>query len=612
MSFVGKGVPPETLQQIRDRIDIVDVISRYVTLSKTGQNFKGLCPFHSEKSPSFSVSPSRQMFHCFGCAVGGDAFTFLMKQEGMGFMEAVQELAQLSGVTLTVEERGGTSEKSGSARERYHYIHTLATEWFQHNLADVQVGKATREYLERRGMSSDVVTKFGVGYAPPGWNGLLNVLENAGVKREESFQSGLVIKKEGGSQNSEMRNQGYDRFRDRVIFPIANNRGQVIAFGGRGLTDDQTPKYLNSPETPWFSKGRTLFGFDKTRMAASRLDRIILVEGYFDVLALYQAGVEHVVAPLGTALTQDHVHAIQRLVKTVFLFFDGDAAGVTAALRTLDLFMNTGMTVKVMPLPPGEDPDTFIRSQGVEAFGQLEGSAPTLLHFAIQASLKGQKTASIEERVRSVDAILRILQKTNNPIEKQEQIQIVSEQLGIRQQMLIDRYPTLREKPRRLVEKKPEFRSDQARPKTLPKGSPEERDIVTLVLQGVLAVKHIQQLRVEMFSVSPYRQIMELAIQHKKADGNIDVESLCAEALNIEEVGPFVTRLTLAETHFDDSSSHFQECLATLERKHLQSSLTQLIAELRLAEREQRAEDVQRLIKEIDGLRGRKATLTTI
>ena len=610
MSFVGKGVPPETLQQIRDRIDIVDVISRYVTLSKTGQNFKGLCPFHSEKSPSFSVSPGRQMFHCFGCAVGGDAFTFLMKQEGMGFMEAVQELAQLSGVTLTVEERGGRLEKSGFARERYQYIHAIAAEWFQKNLIDAQIGQKTRDYLERRGMSSDIVKQFGLGYAPPGWNGLLHVLEKAGVKREEAFQSGLVIKKEESPPNSGIRNQGYDRFRDRVMFPIANNRGQVIAFGGRGLTDDQTPKYLNSPETPWFSKGRTLFGFDRSRVVASRLDRLILVEGYFDVLALHQAGIEYVAAPLGTALTHDHVHAIRRHVKTVFLFFDGDAAGVAAALRTLELFANTGITVKVMPLPSGEDPDTFIRSHGIDEFRQLEGAASTLLNFSIQASLKGQKTASIEERVRCVDDVLRILQKTNNPIEREEQIQVISEQLGIRQQSLIDRYPKLREKPKRSFEKRPESPLAQVGPKILPKGSPEERDLVMLLLQGGLSVKHLEQLRVEMFSDSLYRQIMELALKHMSADGGIDVESLCAEALTVEAIGSLVTRLTLTESHFDDSSSHFQECLATLERKHLQTSLRQLIAELQLAEQEQRSDDIQRLIKEIDDLRGRKATLT--
>ena len=328
MSFVGKGIPPETLQQIRDRIDLLDVISRYVTLTKTGQNYKGLCPFHSEKSPSFSVSPSRQMFHCFGCGVGGDAFTFLMKREGLGFMEAVQELARLSGVTLTLGAMGGNYEKANAGRERYQQIHAIAGQWFHTNLQATDLGKNARFYLERRGLTIETINTFGLGYAPPGWNGLLNVLEKSGISREDMFQSGLVIKKDGAPQHTNDISRGYDRFRDRIMFPISNVGGQVVAFGGRALTDEQMPKYLNSPETSCFSKGHTLFGFDKTREVASQLGCLILVEGYFDVLALYQEGVRHVAAPLGTALTADHVQTIRRMVKTVLLFFDGDAAGL--------------------------------------------------------------------------------------------------------------------------------------------------------------------------------------------------------------------------------------------------------------------------------------------
>ncbi|WP_447970683.1 DNA primase [Nitrospira sp. M1] len=609
--MVGKGVPPETLQQIRDRIDLIDVISRYVTLTKTGQNYKGLCPFHSEKSPSFSVSPSRQMFHCFGCGVGGDAFTFLIKREGLGFMEAVQELAKLGGVPLVLDSRGGRDDQAHSRRERYQHIHAVAAEWFHANLMDKERGKVARHYLEQRGMSEETLETFGVGYAPAGWSGLLDKLEKVGVSRDDMFQSGLVIKKEERSYEGKSGGQGYDRFRDRIMFPISNHRGQVIAFGGRGLTDEHMPKYLNSPETPLFAKGQTLYGFHKTREAASRLNRLVLVEGYFDVLALYQAGVQHVAAPLGTALTADHVHTIRRIVKTVLLFFDGDAAGVRAALRTLDLFLNTGLTVKVMELSPGDDPDTYIRSQGSEALLQLEARAPTLLDFAIQASLKDHKGASIEERVRCVDEILRILQKTNNPIEKEERIQLVSERLGIREQTLMDRYPMLRAKPTRSSERTKDSPTKPALPRSLPKGSPEERDIVVLALQGVLTFQHIQQLRIEMFRVPEYRKTMELIFEHINADGQIDMESLCAEALQDDEFGPIVTQLTLRDAHFDDHVSHFQECLATLERQHIQYTLNELISQLRVAEQGQRSEDIQGLMEQINELRGKKAALTT-
>ena len=611
MSFVGKGIPPETLQQIRDRIDLLDVISRYVTLTKTGQNYKGLCPFHSEKSPSFSVSPSRQMFHCFGCGVGGDAFTFLMKREGLGFMEAVQDLAKLSGVTLTLGATGGNNEKANAGRERYQRIHTVAAEWFQANLQATELGKNARLYLERRGLTAETVSKFGLGYAPPGWNGLLNVLEKSGVSREEMFQSGLIIKKDGATQQSNSLNHGYDRFRDRIMFPISNARGQVVAFGGRALTDEQMPKYLNSPETSSFSKGRTLYGFDKTREAASQASCLVLVEGYFDVLALYQEGVRHVAAPLGTALTADHVQTIRRMVKTVLLFFDGDAAGLGAALRTLDLFLNTGLTVKVLVLPPSEDPDTFIRSQGIDAFTQLEANAPTLLDFAIQSSLKDRKTTSIEDRVRSVDDILRLLQKTNNPIEKAERIQLVSERLGIREEILMERYPMLRAKHHRPFERAKPPEPSRQLPKALPKGSPEERDVAVLALQGALNSHHIQQLRMEMFRVPEYRRTIELALEHLDSDGLVDVEAVCSKALNDREFGPIVTQLSLSDSHFDNSSEHVKECLTTLERNHIQHALNERIAELRIAEQGRNSEDIHRLMVQINELREKKAILTT-
>ena len=609
MSLTGKGIPPEILQQIRDRIDLIDVISRYVTLSKAGQNYKGLCPFHTEKSPSFSVSPSRQMFHCFGCGEGGDAFTFLMKREGIGFMEAVQELAQVASVTLpSWGGRDQSTAQTSSERERSQQIHVLAAEWFRDNLLATEIGKPARSYLKDRGISDDTIQEFGLGYAPPGWSGLLNYLKKSEVKTEEMLKAGLVAKRDSSASSSSM-DQAYDRFRDRIIFPICNIRGQVIAFGGRGLSSEQIPKYLNSPETVLFNKSRTLFGFDKTRDVASRLDRLIMVEGYFDVLALYQYGVQHVVAPLGTSLTSEHVQTIRRIVKTVTLFFDGDAAGTKAALRTLDLFMNTGLTVKVMELPAGEDPDTFIRSQGCEALTQLEDHAPTLLDFAVQASLKGRKARSIEERVRSVDEILRLLHKSTNLIEKEEWIRQISEQLGIRQQLLIDRFPTLNPKTIQRTPSRQAPSGAQDRMKPLPKGNPEERDVVMLTLQGALNAQHIERLRVELFTVPAYQQIIELSLQHVGSDGRVDVESLSSAALNDQDAGSLVPRLSLSESHFDNVDGHIQECLASLERKQLQISLNELIAKLRLAEREQRVNDIEVLNRQIDELREKKATL---
>ena len=610
MGSTTKGIPPETLQRIRDRIDMIDIVSRYVTLSKAGQNYKGLCPFHSEKTPSFTVNSVRQMFYCFGCGAGGDAFSFLMKHEGMGFMEAVRELGEQAGVTIVQDRSPLSGIKESFSRERYEHIHALAVSWFRDNLQSSQIGKGARDYLDKRGIRLESVETFGIGYASPGWNGLSRHLEKAGVTQEEMFKTGLVVKKDVDQRAQGQKQHHYDRFRQRIVFPISNLRGQVIAFGGRILEDEGTPKYLNSPETSYFSKGRSLYGLEKAREAASRLNRLLVVEGYFDVIALNQAGIKNAVAPLGTALTKDHINVLRRFVNTVHLVFDGDEAGMGAALRTLDLFINTGLTVKVLVLPSGDDPDTYIRSHGPEAFSALEEHAPLLLEYAVEACLKRQKADSVQDRVRCVDEVLRILQKVSNPIEKEEYAKSMSERLGIREQLLVNRYPTLSVTS---VKKSDRAEKTKGVPSSVivPKGRPEERDLVILLLQGKLESEHREKLRCEAFTEPVYRRIIEMGFRYTGSDGRIDLEALQSEALHDSELAPTLAQLTLSELPFEDIQSYIHGCLMTMERKHLQSTLHELIAKLRKAEQEQRNEEIESLNIQIDNLRGQKATLMT-
>jgi len=608
LSSIGKGIPPEILQQIRDRIDIVDIVSRYVTLSKTGQNFKGLCPFHSEKTPSFSVSPTRQMFYCFGCGVGGDAFTFLMNREGLGFMEAMSELAQQAGVSIPKQGKRNPDYRSSSERERYEQIYAVTASWFQQNLHTAEVGKEARLYLKSREIASSVIEDFGIGYAEHEWTGLSSHLEKNGFTQDEVVRSGLVVTKETTGQSRNQRSSYYDRFRDRIMFPIANSRDRIVAFGGRSLNDQGTPKYLNSPETSFFSKGRMLYGLGKARKAASQFDRLFLVEGYFDVIALSQAGVHNVVAPLGTAITSDHVQTIRRLAKTVVLLFDGDAAGVKAVLRTLDLFLNTGLTVNVMVLPKGDDPDTFIRRQGVEDFKELEARASHLLDFAVTACLDQYKGNSIAERIRSVDEVLQIIQKSTNPVEKGEYIGLVSDRLGIRQQVLMERFPTLLSSSSRRVKEKAREPVQDVRG-AVPKGNPEERDLIILLLHEKLDPQYLQQLQSHMFQVSAYRRIIEIALGHIGDEGSLDFDAFRAEVFNDDDMAPVIAHLTLIESPFDNASHHAKGCLDVLKRKQLKVALDELIVKLRVAEQEQRREEVDRLILEIDRLRDQKAML---
>ena len=359
-----------------------------------------------------------------------------------------------------------------------------------------------------------------------------------------------------------------------------------------------------------------LYGLGNARKVASERDRLFLVEGYFDVIALSQAGIHNVVAPLGTAMTSDHVQTTRRIANTVVLLFDGDAAGVKAVLRTLDLFLNSGLNVKVMALPQGDDPDTFIRRQGVEHFMELESRASSLLDFAVEACLDQHHGDSVAERIRRVDQVLRIIQKTSNPVEKAEYIGVVSDRLGIRQHVLIERYPTLLSSAspgqgKQMKEKGKD--SAQAVPSSLPgavpKGNPEERELIILLLHEKLESQHFQQLQSEMFQETIYRRIIEMALGHVGDDGVLNFETFRAELFHKEDMAPVVANLMLREISFDHASEHAKGCLDVLKRKHLKIALDALIVKLRQAEQEQRKEDVDRLIMEIDRLRGQKAMM---
>ena len=598
-----RGVPSETIQQIRERVDIVDLISTYVSLSKAGQNFKGLCPFHSEKSPSFSVNPASQYFHCFGCQAGGDAFTFLMKQENMDFMEALRELSERAGIALPEKRQTTFRTESGLSRERYFHLYQLAASWYHQNLLETPEAQEARAYLDQRGISRESWATFQLGYVPEGWNGLSHWMERQSVNIEELVHAGLVVRKEkDGSQGFST----YDRFRNRVLFPIADTRGQVLGFGGRVMQDEASPKYLNSPETDLFFKGRTLYGLDKARQSATVVGRFYLVEGYFDVIALHEHGMTNVVAPLGTALTADHVQILRRFVPSVTLVFDGDTAGVNAALRTLDLFLNSGMDVRVLVLPTGEDPDTFIRTNGVEAFRELEARAVTLLDFVVTSVLDKANKNSIQDRVQRADEVLAILQKTKNPLEKDEYLKVVSERLGIRQDLLRKRLPTLRV---RVDTARPTSKVPDAIPSvTLPVGKPEERDVIILLLQGRMDAMHLLELEEDVFTIPVYRHIMSLALHFRDEAGQIDLEGVRGALSDDPAYDAVVAQLSVWDLYLEDAHAHVVGCLGILRNKRLQRRLDELIGQLKIAEREGRHDEVDVLNIQIHGIRNQKAS----
>ncbi|HEU4683970.1 MAG TPA: DNA primase [Nitrospira sp.] len=591
---MGRGlISEDIINQIRDRIDITEVVGQHVSLLRAGQNLKGLCPFHQEKSPSFTVSPSRQIFHCFGCGTGGNVFTFLMRITGASFPETVRELGRKAGIE--VQESHPASGPQAAQAGRLEQLNRAVAEWFQQNLRDAARGLEAREYLVSRGIQQSTIESFSIGAVPAEWDGLLKAMTKQGYQHADLAAAGLIIARDSGSGF-------YDRFRGRVMFTITDLRRRVVGFGGRVLGEG-TPKYLNSPDTPLFKKGQTLFALDLAREAVTRTKTVVVVEGYFDAIALHQAGLRHTVATLGTALTPEHVHVLRRFASKVVLLFDPDPAGVRAALRTLDLFVNSGLGVTVVTLPAGDDPDTFVRKEGPDAFARLEEKAPSLLDFALEHSLKSAEAGTMEGRIRSIDEILRILQKSEHPIEREERIRIVAERLGINQQRLIERYPALLQRESR----RPLARQAETEAAVSFKGAREERDLVYFLLHGHLTPADIRRLNPEAFSIPACRALVEKALTTLDKDGRVGLRRLLDTAATDPECGALATELSMREEHFDDVKAHLQGCLDRLDRKRSEAVLRELIARLKAAEREGRIEEAQALNAQVNELRLRKA-----
>jgi DNA primase len=591
---VGRGLISENvINQVRDRVDIAEVVGHHVSLTRAGQNLKGLCPFHQEKSPSFTVSPSRQIFHCFGCGAGGNVFTFLMRITGANFPETVRDLGQKLGID--VPDSGPSAGPQAAQVNRLEPLNRAVTAWFQQNLRDNVTGATARGYLAGRGIQAETIERFEIGCAPAEWDGLIKALSKQGFAQNDMAAAGLTIAREHAAG-------AYDRFRSRVMFPIADLRKRVVGFGGR-ILGEGTPKYLNSPDTPLFKKGQTLYALDLAREAVARLKTAIVVEGYFDVVALHQAGLTHTVATLGTALTEEHIQVLRRFASKVVLLFDPDQAGVRAALRGLDLFVNSGIGVKVVTLPTGEDPDTYVRKEGPDAFTRLEEQAPSLLDFALEHRLSTAESSTIEGRIRSVDDVLRILQKSEHPIEREERIRVVAERLGISQQRLIERYPALEQSERT---RPTVARSAVPTPATF-KGASEERDLAYLLLHGHLTSADVQRLKPEAFSVPACRSLVEAALNHLDRDGRVGLRLLLDAVVDHPDCGSLATELSMREDHFDDVKAHVAGCLETLDRKRAEAVLRDLIVQLRAAEREGRVEDARMLNAQVNELRMHKA-----
>jgi len=456
-------IPEETIEEIKHATDIVGLIGAKVALRRSGANYTGLCPFHTEKTPSFNVSPGRQSFKCFGCGEGGSAITFLMKMEGLHFVEAAKQLAEKAGIPITEDAYDPEMERRRKRRGELARLHNKAAEWYHRLLMRDRGpgGERVRSYLKGRGIDSEVSRSWLLGYAPAYDNEHRKWAEELGATDEDLIEAGIFGARGDGQG-------GYPRFRDRLMFPVRNDHGDVIAFSGRLLDPEaKMAKYLNSPETPLFVKSRTFFGLDRSKRAILKADRAIVCEGQLDLITAFEHGVENVVAALGTAFTEEHAKILKRHAAEVVICFDADPAGYKAAVRTFGILAEAGLTVRAARMPEGQDPDTLIREQGVETFSALLAEAPEFYDFQIEKRGEQLDLNSSRDRARLAEELAETVARIPDRVLQDGAIDKLSLRLSLEKATFQDRVTRAAERQRsygEARERRKEVRGEVAPP----------------------------------------------------------------------------------------------------------------------------------------------------
>jgi DNA primase len=554
---------------LKINVDIVRIVSDYVKLKKSGVNYKGLCPFHNEKTPSFHVHSTRQMFHCFGCGVGGDVFKFVMLIDRLSFPEAVKLVAEKAGVPIQ-EERSLAREDDATSRQRkeLYRLNEFAMEFFCTQLRTGSEGVAAQEYLSGRAVSPEAIEKFKIGYAPQSGEALYGKLQAAFGNSEVLEASGLIIKRDDG-------NGFFDRFRRRVIFPIFRENGSVVAFGGRILGEGQ-PKYLNSPESPVYSKSQILYGLNFAKEAIKKQDYSILVEGYLDAIGLSQAGVHNGVASCGTSLTESQVRLMARYSQNIMVNFDPDSAGVSAVERSLNLLLEDGFQIRVLTLPKGNDPDLFIRNFGVEEYRRQLKQAPFYLDYLIEKAREKVHPGSSRSKAEALNWLLPYVSRVSNSIERMEMAQKVAEKLEIDD-------PLVSSELKRAVR----VRQSQLQKNVVDRET-RLKPVEIQILQSVMGDENLAKELLSFCQSASYycglasERIFEAVLVALKEDEPLDTDRVLSR-LTSEEDRELFMRI-LYENVEPLSHDHFVNCVEALKRHYLEREKIALQHQIRDAE----------------------------
>ena len=570
-------ITQEKIAEIRGRASVVEVVSDYVTLKKIGRNYVGLCPFHSEKTPSFTVNDEKGIFHCFSCKAGGSVFNFLIQHDHLSFPEAVEQVAKRYGIMVERIAKNSKPEEEDERETLYRLNERAATNYHRVLFDDV-IGRKALDYIKKRGIDEPIVQRFMLGFAPPYGSGLLEIIKKERLSLKNALRLGLIGQRES--------NRFHEKFFARLMFPIVNAGGKVIGFGGRVL-DQGVPKYLNSSDTPLFRKGSTLYGLSQAKEGIRKRDRVVVVEGYLDVIALHQYGIDYAVATLGTALTVEHVRALSRYTKNIVAFFDGDDAGSRAAARSFEIFVEAGLLGRAAFLPKGEDPDTFVRSHGKEAAEELLDRSVPLADYYF-SGLEQRYGKTLEGKSRIAGDISRLLQKVHNAFEVDLLIARAVDSLGIREAFLRQALQNSSAKPTvrsngRLSTSNLGNRDDVA-----------ERSLITLLLHFPQIDRYVfEDTDVRQWVGSSWWEVVDLIGADWQQHGKVDVARI-AQAFDSEKAAQ-IAGLAIEGENIPEAESEkmASDCIAHLRRKYLREQERNARIAIRAAE-EQKDENATR------------------
>ena len=581
------SIPESIIDEIRDRTNIVEVVSQVVSLKKVGKNFKGLCPFHSEKTPSFTVSAEKRIYHCFGCGAGGNVFKFVMEVQNISFVDAVRQFAESAGVPIPNANKGNLNDPKYQEREALKKANELAANYFLSLFKESEKGLVARNYLKGRHFTGEILDQYKIGWAIPEWRGLTHHLQKtSNLSRKTVLQSGLVIEKEQGSNV-------YDRFRGRVIFPIQDAHGSVIGFGGRAITDSDNPKYLNSPETPLYQKSQVLFGMNLAKQAIRKEGLAILVEGYLDQMRATQHGVLNTVATCGTALTAKQAAILRNYASSVVMVFDSDNAGREAADKGFGVLQENGLQVKIVYLPEGQDPDSYIYENGAEKFLEKIKTAKPYLESYIDGVIIRKNGNSPSELAKMANQVVPMLRKVQNLVERNSLIEYFSSEAKIDDTSF-------------LMELKKSFSKNQSRVEVFETKIDSvlrlERHLVQLILSDKeTAQKVLQAVNLEDFSSATLKAIAITCSQKIQEDESLEIDKLIDNTDN-PEAKDLLTQLGLEPLEFDSIEKSVTDCIKKFNSFHLKSKIKiykKQRNEANMAGQTERSNEINRKIQEM-------------